>query len=104
MSTVLPKNSSGVVMARLKNPRTGVFVTTATVTVTLKRGATTVFSGRSMPYDSAGKMFPSDPDTGLYSAAFTAAEVATAATNYSFIVAATSGGSTFEDDLAVEFA
>jgi hypothetical protein len=98
---VVPKNSSGVLLVRLRNPRTGLQVTDAAVTCTLKRSATTIFSGRAMTYQAAGKAHPADPESGYYEAAYTAAELNTVAT-HTVEVTATKGATTFNDSYTVE--
>lgn len=97
----VPVNSSGVLLVRLKNPRTGAQETGATVTCTLKRGVTTIFSGRAMSYNAAGKAHPADAESGYYEASYTAAEAGTAAT-HTVEVTATKGGTTFNDSYTVE--
>ena len=91
---LLYEDSTGTLKLRLKNASTlAAVISGVTIAVTITLAGAAVVTARSLTYDAAAVLWSGDDETGAWTCALTAAELATAGT-YVATVTVTSGGVT----------
>ena len=87
---LLFEDSTGTLKLRLKDATLTPVTAGVTMATTITLAGTAVVTARSLTYDAAAKLWTGDDETGAWTCALTAAELATAGT-YVATVTVTSG-------------